>query len=59
MTLSTQALGQKTFEDLRQVIGRTTRTLEEWVLEAEELAEKNGYHEAAYGVTFNNFTTRK
>ncbi len=40
--VKTLEVGQKTFEDLRQVIGRTTRTLEEWALEAEELATAHG-----------------
>jgi hypothetical protein len=41
LVLASGLCGADTFNDLRKIIGRTTRTLEEWVLVAEELAAKN------------------
>jgi hypothetical protein len=41
LTWASGMCGFQTFAELRKVIGRTTRTLEEWVLIAEDLARKN------------------
>jgi len=47
LTLASGLCGVMTFQELRKVIGRETRTLEEWVLIAEELAARNIVGEAA------------
>ena len=47
LTLASGLCGAMTFQELRKVIGRETRTLEEWVLIAEELAARNIVEEAA------------
>jgi hypothetical protein len=41
LLLCSDLCGTMTFQELRRVIGRETRTLEEWVEVAEWLARKN------------------
>ena len=47
LQLTSGLCGIETFEQLRKVIGRETKTIEEWVVVAENLPPRTSLEEAA------------